>query len=303
MCRDPDLLSEPMQDATIGDAFTRWAQQEPSIHALVLFGSRARGSRNVTSADSGSDWDFQVVVSRPALFADAAWTLSAGMDKPIAYVARPGRLGRIIKATGVFPNGELDLVILPLHALSLARLILKLRILQFVPSVRAGMVELATVLTPGHDVMKGGAGWNKFFHRTVTCIKPHRLCNEEICLIAEAYVCDYISTRRKIDRGEFLAAQRWLHCQLAESTFRLLHEVRVRAGRTSFPDARRLEMIGRDQWFEAVTINAKPDRASLSDALEKEALVFRALVAELVGREWRWPDLSVFLEKSKSDKT
>jgi hypothetical protein len=278
-----------MQDSSIGKLFVGWAQRESSIHALVMFGSRAREIKQLTSADCGSDWDFHVVAARPQLFFSSTWTTSAGLTKPFAYVARPGRLGRITKVTGIFINGELDLIILPSFQLRLARLIFDRRMLRFFPRVRSGIVELATVLRPGHTVLKATPAWKSFFDRTGTIVVPERLSNRDICVIGEGYVCDYVSTRRKICRGEFLAAQRWLHFQLAECNFRLLHELRLRSDQTTFPDARRLEMITGTEWLEAVTVSAIPNRVSLLDAVEASAKGFRELMYQLVGSQWQWP--------------
>jgi hypothetical protein len=112
-----------------------------------------------------------------------------------------------------------------------------------------------------------------------------------VCLLAEAFVCDYVFTRRKVQRGELCAAQRWLHHQLAETNFRLLHELRLRCGKTSFPDARRLEQL-EDPLGGGATVAAVPTAASLHVALEVAAGTHRQLITALVGAAWRWPDLS-----------
>jgi hypothetical protein len=103
-------------------------------------------------------------------------------------------------------------------------------------------------------------------------------------------VCDYVSTHRKLQRGELLAAQRWLHHQLAEANFRLAHELRLRRGQTSFPDARRIERLS-NVALEDVTVSAYPKAADLRKAVEAAANGHRRLMTALLGDKWRWPDL------------
>jgi hypothetical protein len=165
------------------------------------------------------------------------------------------------------------------------------------PSAQRALAELAMVLVPGYQILKGPRSWEAFFHRIVAEIPSQRLSDAEVLSMAEGYVYDYISTRRKITRGELLAAQRWLHCQLAETNFRLLHELKLRSNQTSFPDARRIEMLSQDHWQKAVTVNALADRESLLGAVDQSAQTCRELMDKLVGPAWNWPDLSILLEE------
>ena len=96
---------------------------------------------------------------------------------------------------------------------------------------------------------------------------------------------------RKIARGELVAAQRWLHAQLAETNFRLLHEVRRRRGQASFPDARRLELLATAEELGSVRIEATLEEGSLRAAAGQSATGCAALVRALVGDAWRWPEL------------
>jgi hypothetical protein len=149
-------------------------------------------------------------------------------------------------------------------------------------------------LQGGFCVAKGARAWEPFFRRVAERISAKRLSDADVCALAEGFVCDYISTRRKIDRGEMVAAQRWLHHQLAEANYQLLHELRLRAQMPSFPDARRLELLGENSKLAAVRVAALPDAVSLSAAVDRSAATCRSLVEELVGRAWRWPDLAAF---------
>jgi hypothetical protein len=135
--------------------------------------------------------------------------------------------------------------------------------------------------------VKGEQSWGHFLEKLVADFPAPRLSNGEVCAEAEGYVCDWLSTRHKIERGEFLAAQRWLHHQLAETNFRLLHELRQRRGQLTLPDARRLENLVESPALVAVT--AIPTRESLIGATDKSAATFRELMQSLVGDAWRWP--------------
>lgn len=281
-----------MSDTSIGEKFITWAQQETSISAVVMIGSRVRSSGHLGAADEHSDWDFQVITKTPELFAKRDWTRVAGLPSPLACAVRPGRLGSATKMSIVFPEGAMDTVLIPDRKVRLLRWLLALRIVTRIPMANDALRDLSIVLRPGYRLLKGNRGWHQFFHRVASEVAPNRLDNPAVLTIADGYVCDYISARQKIARGEFLAAQRWLHWHLAEANFCLLHELKQREGATTFPDARRLEKVAGDEWHRAVTVNAQPDRQSLIDAVERSAATCRELVAALVGQGWRWPDLS-----------
>jgi len=272
-----------------GSELMRWAQGEPTVRAAILIGSQAREGKDVGGADEHSDWDFQLIVRRPTLFADRAWTAALGCGPVLAYVVREGRLGSAEKVSLLFAGGEIDLVIIPARRLALARALGRVGLATRIRSLRAGLGDLALVLRAGYRFVKGEAEWGSFYRQVVSDVAPPRLADGQVRGLAEGFVCDYVSTLRKIDRGEFLAAQRWLHHQLAETNFRLAHERRQRQGLPSFPDARRIERLSADA--AKLTVTAMPDAASLRAAVEKARATHIELVAALVGDLWRWPDL------------
>ena len=278
-----------MRSDAIGPAVIRWAAQEPSIAALVLIGSRVHGADSgVVAADEFSDWDFQVVTSRPELFLSRAWTQAAGLGEPLAYAARPGRLGTATKVSAVLREGELDLVVIPAGLLWRAKWLLNLGLATRLASQRHALGGLAIVLRHGHRVVLGERAWGPFFRRVADAFPPLRLGDAAVRMLAEGFVCDYVSTCHKIERGEFLAAQRWVHLQLAEVNFQLLHELRQRRGEPSLPDGRRIERLPVDS--RGIAVSAVPTADSLRAAAEKSAATLRELMAALVP-DWRWPDL------------
>jgi len=272
---------------SIGPAVMRWAERDSSVRALVLIGSRVHaGAGSVTAADEFSDWDFQVVTSRPELFATRAWTSGLGLGEPLAYVSRLGRLGAATKVSAVLRDGELDLVVIPSGGLRRAKWLLNLGLATRLPPLRQALGGMATVLRDGHRIVKGEREWGAFFRRVAAEFPAPRLGDAEVRALAEGFVCDYVSTGHKIERGELLAAQRWLHLQLAEVNFQLLHELRLRRGEPTLPDVRRIERLPHDS--RGIVVSAMPSAEGLRAALEKSAAALRELVAALVP-EWRWP--------------
>jgi hypothetical protein len=277
--------------ADLGATFVAWAQRERTVRALVMIGSRVREPDVIGAADEFSDWDFQVLTTDSSLLSNRQWMQRAGLPDPLAFITRSGRLSRGIKATAIFPHGEIDLVLLPHLRLRTASLLVRLNLARRLPTLSAALGELALVLRPGYRVLKDSGSWTSFLDRVVRDFAPKPLSDEAIIALAEGFVADYTSTRSKLRRGELLAAQRWLHHQLAETNFRLLHELRLRASETSFPDARRVEFILPQPWLEAVSVSAVLERTSLEQGLEKSAETLRRLVKALVNDRWRWPDL------------
>lgn len=265
-----------------------WAEHEPSVRALVLIGSRVHDD-GVRAADEFSDWDFQLITDRPANFETPAWMQNLGCGEPLAYVVRPGRLGAATKVSVVLRDGELDLVLLPHRRLRQVKWLLQFGLVSWIASMPQALGGMASVLRGGYHLVKGEQVWGVFFRRVATEISPPRLRDTDVRRLAEGFVCDFVSTRQKIARKEFLAAQRWLHHQLAEVNFQLYHELRQRRGAVTLPDARRLEQLASD-WRD-YEVNATPTMESLHAATEKSAATLRSLMRALVGETWRWPDV------------
>jgi hypothetical protein len=279
-----------VNDVNLGSRIIEWASANDAIQLLVVIGSQARrmiGSR--MAADRHSDWDFQIATSAPDAFKRANWTQPLGLDS-LAYVHRRGRLGSVNKVTAVFAQGELDLVIMPYPVLmELGRMTIN-GVLPEDPTARQALIDLATVLQGGYRIIKGREEFGSFFDFVARSVPTARLSDDLICEIANGFVCDYVSTLRKIQRGENIAAQRWLHLHLVEINLRLIHELRQREGAVTFPDGRRLESA-RDPRVAAISVEAILDGESLRRAAERSAGACRELVLALVGHRWTWPQL------------
>lgn len=279
-----------MSNSTLGGILVRWALTDPSVVLFVQIGSRTRAPGTAFAADNSSDWDFQIATARPELFADRAWTVALGLT-PLAYVVRSGRLGSAQKLTALFAEGELDLVLIPIAALRGASQLIRAGELASQPQAMGELIDLAAVLQGGYCILKGEEEFGDLYRYVVNWIPKPRLSDEALCALAEGFVCDYVSTLRKVGRGELMAAQRWLHHLLLETNYRLLHELRLRGDEASLPDARRLEFLAEPRLAE-LKITIELSRGSLFTAAEKSAALCRDLMRSLVGEHWQWPDLS-----------
>lgn len=275
---------------SIGDKFVQWAAAEPSIALVALIGSRARLPGDVHAADEHSDWDFQVGTTEPERFHDSGWLAELGL-KPLAYVYRVGRLSSARKVTAVFPEGEADWVVSTVEALSTLADFARKNDSDMPAAAREVLAEFSAVLQGGYQLLKGAEHFAQFYRHVATEVAAARLSDAKACQLADGFVCDYVSTLRKIERGELLAARRWVHHQLMEVNFRLLHEARLRAGLSSLPDGRRLEFAAEPR-AEVLAFETLLTRDSLLDATKKSAAAFRDLMRDLAGERWTWPDLS-----------
>lgn len=280
-----------MNEASVGERFINWAKGQESIIALVQIGSRVRESGAPGNADKFSDWDFQVVTSAPEVFAERARFEAIGIGAPLVFAPRGGRLGSARKLTTLLPEGELDVVVIPAAQLHAVAERVKAGAIEREPLMLRALADLAAVLAGGYRILKGAEQVEALYRFVVEKLPPPRLSDEEVVALGEGFVCDYVSTLQKIARGELIAAQRWLHHQLIETNFRLLHELRLREGKPSFPDARRLECLASPEETSAVSANAGLDAVELKAAARKAADTCRTFIHSLVGQRWRWPEL------------
>ena len=271
---------------------TAWAQREPTVQGLTLIGSQTRAADDqIWRADAQSDWDFQIISSQPEMFADAVWTRGLVGTEVRAYAARAARIGGVPKVNAIFAGAEADFVVLPAGMLRRLKFFVRLGLHRRGGKTRRALQDLAIVIRPGWRFLKGADTWEPFFRQVVADVPDARLDDESARRLAEAFVCDYVWLQRKLDRGELLAAQRMLHRELAETNFRLQHEVKLRRGERSFPEARRIERIATTAELSGVSVNASLDAAALRAAAERSAETCRELLGSLVGEQWRWPEI------------
>lgn len=292
-----------MRAENVGDVFVKWAKETPHVRVLLMIGSRTRRPGDCGCADEKSDWDFQVATSEGRLFLDSRWVAEAGLGKPLAYVARIGRLGTGTKVSVVLDGGELDIVVISSFDFRMLGLLYKYRLLKWSPKAIQGARSLSSVWSGGVAVLKGSKEVGRFVNGVRRELGVRRLDDDTILSIAEGFVCDYVSTRRKLDRGEIVAAQRWLHVQLGEANLALLHELRQRVGKISFPDGRRVESYLPREEIGRISLEATLDRRSMASALYRSANTFKLLAEELLKGRWHWPELpsSLRVEELRDD--
>lgn len=267
-----------------------WAQGEPSVQGLALFGSQAREKTDpIWGADPQSDWDFHVITSQPQMFLDSSWLRQVTDLNVRAYALRTPRLGAMPKINAILADTEADFVIIPAHVARVAKFSIGLGLHRHSGRVRRNMQDLAIVIRPGWRFLKGCETWEWFYQKVTAEIVDPRLDDAAVRNLAEAFVCDFVWALRKLERGELLAVQRTLHREMAETNFRLLHELKLRRGERSFPEARRFERVSTPDELTKVSVSALPDATSLRQALEHCAETLRSLTRELVGTAWQWP--------------
>jgi hypothetical protein len=266
-----------------------WAAIESSVQGVILIGSRVRAEEDaVWRADLQSDWDFQIITSKPKMFLDSAWAVELGL-KVCTYTTRQATLGAVPKVAVVFDGSEADFVILPSLQLRVLRLSIALGLQRRSAWLRSLLQALAIVIRPGWKFIKGASAWEPFYRRVIAEVPDPRVNDYEACALADGFVCDTIWTWRKIDRGELIAAQRMLYRSLAETNFRLLHELKLRRGERSFPEARRIERVASQAELTGVSIESRLDPRALREAVEKSGVTLQQLMKALVNDAWHWP--------------
>ena len=282
------MLAASPQSEIFGQ-FMRRAGREHSVKAIVLFGSQARASGVVNGADHQSDFDLQVVTSRPEVFLQRGWWGDFSGHELLVRAVRPAS-GGVKKVTVIFkPTLELDVILVPAYRMELARLVVSSRLYRYLPSLRKALDELAYVMRPGYEVLKGGARWKNFYMRVVADMDGTRLHDTEIVSLAEIFICDFIWVKRMIARGELVAAQRTLHRSLAEINFKFLHELRLRRKQVTFREARRIEHIASPEELANASIDSDLTSPALLAATVKLGVNCRTLVDALLGGSWIWP--------------
>ncbi len=269
---------------------TAWARRQPAVSGLTLIGSRVRPARDpVWRPDGHSDWDFQLITSQPEVFLRRDWARELPGVALLAYGVRPARIGGVPKVNAVFAGAEADFVVLPETVLAPLRRAVKAGRHRRLGAERGALQDLALVIRPGWRFLLGERAWGPMFRRVVADIPDARPGDAALRNLAECFWCDLVWIRRKLERGECLAAQRLLHQSLAETNLRLLHELRLRRGERSFPEGRRLEMIAAAAEVRLATVSVKATARALRAATDRAARNCTKLMRMLVGPDWKPP--------------
>lgn len=271
------------------EALSRWAHARSDIKALVQIGSRVQLTGLV---DAWSDFDYQLITSRPARYLDGAF---AQKICSCWAVGANRAFGNVTKISAVYDNSlEVDFVILKHWEVRIAITALRLARTErwWPPTLRKGTEDLRRVAGLGWKVLKGGRAWEERYGR----IKPFRApfgrdTFEKLC---GEFWSQMVWARKKAERGEYFAAQRAFHEVLFENTLRLLEEEVVLEGRPAKPLGRRAEEWLSPPRLKAARISVSPDRDSLLTALDRVASLFGDVSESIAGRKG-W-ELHTFME-------
>jgi hypothetical protein len=266
-------------------AFLDWVDRERSIRAVTLFGTQAQGR-----AGAGSDFDVQIVTTRPNLFEDRLWTSGIPGWRVRAYAVRDAT-GGARKATLLLEGAEFDLVIVPAWRLRVARMLVRCGLHRRVRGLARALGPLAVVMRPGYQVLRGGPAWERFYDRVVREASDPRLDRAAVLALAECAYVDLHWILSKVARGELVAAQRWLHRTPVEVNLRLLTESRQRRGLEPVFDGRRAEMLLTPAELDEVRVSAALEPAALTAAVLQCEATLRRRVLELTNVPPPWPAL------------
>jgi hypothetical protein len=280
-----------MSSKDFAHTLTAWANRQPAVEGLVVFGSRQRpADAQWEVADAQSDWDFHVITRDLRLFLSSDWTRELPGYALRAYSVRSAAIGATPKVAAIFDGADVDLVLIPVSGIRKLRWLGRLGLHRKPGWVQRRMQDVAEVIRPGWCFLKDTGGWGAFYQKAVDEVSDPRLSDAQLMQIAEGVVCDGVWVRRKIARGEFRTAQRTIYREIYEANLQLHHELRHRLGEKTYTKARRLERIASPAELAALTVAALPEPASLTAALEHCEATCQDLMRQLVGDRWKWPD-------------
>lgn len=269
-------------------SLSNWAHARADLRALVQIGSRVqRGA----AADSWSDYDYQLITTRPGDYTDGSFAERLG--RCWAYGSRMV-FGNSLKVTAVYEGAlEADFVVLRhlevLIAVSALRWPQTRRL--WPRALVRGVADLRGVAGSGWKMIKGGAAWESRYSRISYVSSP--LGEEEFNQWCGEFWSQLVWVAKKVGRGEYRAAQRGVHEHLIENTLRMLEQEALLGGLKAFPRGRRAELWLNPEQLRATDITSRPERAALIDALGQISDAFSRSSAAVAGkRGWRVRDYS-----------
>lgn len=283
---------------------TAWIESEASIKVAVIFGSSARELNNPGPADRWSDIDIQVVTTDVRGIEQLNWKCILPEEKYCLQILRPAT-GGVRKITVLFEAGQIDLVIIPASQLYMARLAMFIGLQKYLGRLQTALNEIHASIRMGYRFVKGKDDWETFYEKIRAEMPGVRLTNSEARNLADVFICEMLWIFQKLDRGELSAAQRALHCSLAETNFRLLRELRLRNGGQlpSFGLARHVETILPSAELAWVQVDARLTRSELRRATWNMLIGLTAIMMKL-SSEWNVspPMMALLSQFSESDE-
>jgi hypothetical protein len=277
-------------------ALSGWANSRGDIKALVQIGSRVQKG---SAPDAWSDFDYQLITSRPGDYRDGSFT--EGLGRCWSYGSRPA-FGNVQKVTAVYEGAvEADFVIL--RHIEVVIAVTALRWPQTAglwprPLVR-GVADLRGVVGSGWRMIKGGPLWEGRYSRVSFASTP--LTQEEFSTWCGEFWSQLVWVAKKVKRGEYRAAQRGIHEHLLENTFRMLEQEALLDGLKAFPRGRRAELWMSPEQLRSTDVTTRPDGAVLAAALGQVCDAFEKTSAAVAAKKgWKLRDSAPIREWLRS---
>ena len=273
-------------EAAWASSLSDWAHAQADIRALVQIGSRVQEG---AGADSWSDYDYQLITSRPGSYRDGSF--SAKLGPCWAYGSRMA-FGNALKVTAVF-DGALEADFVVLRHIEVLIAVTALRWPQtarlWPRALARGVADLRGVVGSGWRMIKGGAVWERRYSRISYASNP--LSEDEYRQWCGEFWSQLVWVAKKVGRGEYRAAQRGVHQDLVENALRMLEQEALLGGLKAFPRGRRAELWLSPEQLTATDVSSRPERAALVVALGQIADAFTKSSAAVAGkRGWRIRD-------------
>lgn len=272
---------------TLLEAARDWIGREPAIQSAVLFGSSAHADAAGAGPDAWSDLDLHIITSRPAALEAVDWPAVLPRQHYQGQAVRAAT-GGVRKATVLFAQGQLDLVIVPRRVMRLARWGWRLGWHRRHARLRDALNEIHTCLHHGYSHLKGEETWGSFYAAIKRDFPGVRLDDAAVRALAELALIEQHWVRQKLARGELIAAQHRLHTALADINLRLLRELRLRRRQAlpSFGPGRHAERLLTAEELSWVRVDARCGAEELSAAADRALRGLTALMHELLPA---WP--------------
>ncbi len=264
-------------------AVVAWLESEDSIKSAVLFGSSCKASSIDNHQDNWADIDLHIITTASRRIEEVDWARVLPSEKFCMQIVRPAT-GGVRKATVSFATGQIDLVLVPAFQIRLARLAAFFGLHRRVHRLKDALNELHTCIQSGYRFLKGEKEWGAFYTMIMTEMPGVRLTDDDARKMADIFLTELLLIFRRLERGEFAAAQYSLHRSLSETNFRLLRELRLRRGQPlpSFGIARHVETSLSPTELEWVRVNSRLERQEISSAAWRSFDGLKALMSGLV---------------------
>jgi hypothetical protein len=273
-------------EAGWSSSLSSWAHSRADIRALVQIGSRVQ---EASGADSWSDYDYQLITTRPGDYRDGSFSEKLG--RCWAHGSRMA-FGNVLTVNAVFEGAiEADFVILRHIEVLIA--VTALRWPQTASlwprALVKGVADLRGVVGSGWKMIKGGAAWERRYSRISYTSNP--LSEDEFNTWCGVFWSQFVWVAKKVGRGEYRAAQRGLHEHLLENTLRMLEQEALLDGLKAFPRGRRAELWLTKEQLLATDVTSRPERAAQVAALFQVSGAFsRSSAAVAEKRGWKVRD-------------